>query len=355
MAKLNFTLVFLLVFFCITANVLILFVTDWARELKYWEAKFEAEVEELASRALMLSDVRPPLNSKTTIVKHDAIRNEVEHPYSFKVISKSPGCESVYPTKGNVFLLILVACRPKEIKDRILIRKTWGKVKVHKNKPILVKFLIALPSNILERSLVEDEIAEYGDIIQGDFIDSYKNMTLKVLMGLKWAGLKCPNATYVMNLDSDMFVNVYNLVTLLETSPRERFAIGHLIENAKPFRKKDAKWHTPVEMYPDQYYPPYLNGPAYVMSGDLPGLIFNASSQVTYLPWDDVFVGIVMKKIGIEPLSGKHFEDYPKLDNTSAILNAIKGGIATHVAHQNEPNPTLSEIWKNVSKSIFIN
>ncbi len=345
MATMTFRFVATVVVFCITANVLVLFLTDWARELNYWEERFEIDVKDLSSRDTMVNGVIPELKSLHS--------DQIKHPDSFKITTKSRGCKSVYPPKGNVFLLILVACRPKEIKDRILIRKTWGKVKVHMDKPILVRFLIALPKKVLERSLIEDEIAEYGDIIQGDFEDSYKNMTLKVLMGLKWAGLECPDATFVMNLDSDMFVNVYNLVTLLENCPRKNFALGHLIKNAKPFREKEKKWHTPVEMYPDSTYPPYLNGPAYVMSGDLPGLLFNESLNVRYLPWDDVFIGIVMKRIGIEPMSGVHFEDYPKLNVTSEVFNAIRKGIATHVSHQNKPNPVLSDIWKNISKSIF--
>ncbi|XP_033639063.1 beta-1,3-galactosyltransferase 5-like [Asterias rubens] len=278
--------------------------------------------------------------------------DEVINPYPFKLVRSPTECRIVSPPYGNVFLVVLVACRHKEVKDRSLIRRTWGKVKVHKGKSILVRFLVGLPHTLNEENVIQKETAEYGDIIQGDFFDSYKNMTLKVLLGLKWAGLKCPNATYVMNLDSDMFVNVYNLVTLLETSPRVRFAKGVLKASTRPIRKRYSKWYTPVEMYPEPSYPPYLNGPAYVMSGDLPARIFNESVHVRYIPWDDVFIGLVMKRINVTPLAGNHFEDYPNLKHTSEVFNTISNGIATYIRHQRKEEPVFVDIWNNISRSV---
>ena len=202
--------------------------------------------------------------------------------------------------------------------------------------------------------LIQNESVKYGDIIQENFIDSYRNMTHKVLMGLKWAGQMCPNATYVMNLDSDMFVNVYNLVASLEDAPRRHFAVGHLKVNTSPLRNRRSKWHTPLEMYPESTYPPYLNGPAYVMSGDLPGRIFNESAHVRYIPWDDVFIGLVMKKVGVRPVRGVHYENYPNLKDDISIFQTVSKGIATHVGHNRKSNRRLVEIWNTISNNTLV-
>ena len=397
LTKSEFVYLFTLLLAFVVSNFVIISLTDCSSELGEMESLFGMEFKELENvktgrerpRNLFIKsstfDVQPKLDLKglqndsvkrnkedkgehkippqrplvtERLIKKDTnehgplYSDEVINPYPFKLVRSPTECRIVSPPYGNVFLVVLVACRHKEVDDRSLIRRTWGKVKVHEGKSILVRFLVGLPHTLNEENVIQKETAEYGDIIQGDFFDSYKNMTLKVLLGLKWAGLKCPNATYVMNLDSDMFVNVYNLVTLLTDSPRVEFAKGNLKPFSRPLRHRHSKWYTPVDMYPEPSYPPYLNGPAYVMSGDLPVRIFNESVHVRYIPWDDVFIGLVMKKIKVSPVRGRHFEDKANLKRPQAVLGAIRRGIATHVGHQVTSNPVLVEMWKNISANI---
>ncbi|XP_038052818.1 N-acetyllactosaminide beta-1,3-N-acetylglucosaminyltransferase 2-like [Patiria miniata] len=280
--------------------------------------------------------------------------DRVINPHPFTFINNSGNCSQHAPD-GKVFLLILVACRPEEVRDRRWIRDTWGSVKAYRDKVLITRFLVGqAPRKIYTRKIIWEESALYGDIIQENFADSYHNMTHKVLMGLKWAGQMCPRATYVMNLDSDMFVNVFRLVRLLETTPRRNFAIGRLKGPTLPQRirrkKISTKWFTPVEMYPESTFPPYLNGPAYVMSGDLPGRIFSESAHVRYLPWDDVYIGMVMKKLGVRMVYGDHFEEYPVRWNGVDVLNSILNGIASYVGHQRAYNFVLRDIWGTVMK-----
>jgi Galactosyltransferase len=47
-----------------------------------------------------------------------------------------------------------------------------------------------LPANV--DSLLTSESAQYSDIVREDFLDSYENLTLKTLGGLKWAAIFCP-------------------------------------------------------------------------------------------------------------------------------------------------------------------
>ncbi|XP_022094215.1 beta-1,3-galactosyltransferase 1-like [Acanthaster planci] len=276
----------------------------------------------------------------------------VINPHPFHFINNSGNC-SQYVPGGEVFLLILVACRPEEERDRRWIRDTWGSIKAYKGKTLLTRFLVARsPKKIYTRKLIWEESVLYGDIIQENFADTYRNMTHKVLMGLKWAAQMCPRATYVMKLDSDMFVNVFRLVDLLEASPRSNFAIGHLKGPTLPQRTRTrrviSKWYTPIEMYPESTFPPYLNGPAYVMSGDLPGRIFNQSVHARYLPWDDVYIGIVMTRLGVQMKYGHHFEDYPIGWNGVAVLKSILNGIASYVGHQRAFNFVLRDIWLQI-------
>ena len=54
---------------------------------------------------------------------------------------------------------------------------------------MLVLFLVGKPPQSI--SVAEDHLADevkvYKDLIQGDFIDTYDNLTFKTIMGMRWA------------------------------------------------------------------------------------------------------------------------------------------------------------------------
>ena len=63
---------------------------------------------------------------------------------------------------------------------------------------------------------IAEEARTYGDVIQEDFVDSYMNLTLKSVMGLRWAHHHCPELDFFMKTDDDVFVNVPHLLGYLE-------------------------------------------------------------------------------------------------------------------------------------------
>lgn len=82
-------------------------------------------------------------------------------------------------------LLIVVHSAPGHIDKRIAMRETWGQ----KNPQIVLLFLIGY-SEIYKLQL-EAENDKYADLIQGNFIDAYRNMTYKHVMALKWTVYHC--------------------------------------------------------------------------------------------------------------------------------------------------------------------
>jgi hypothetical protein len=40
------------------------------------------------------------------------------------------------------------------------------------------------------------------------FQDTYHNLTLKTVMGLKWTSIFCPQVKFVLKTDDDIYVNV---------------------------------------------------------------------------------------------------------------------------------------------------
>lgn len=62
---------------------------------------------------------------------------------------------------------------------------------------------------------LESENDRYHDILQGSFKDTYRNMTYKHIMALKWVLYYCPEVRYVLKSDDDTFVNTPVLMRTL--------------------------------------------------------------------------------------------------------------------------------------------
>lgn len=68
---------------------------------------------------------------------------------------------------------------------RYAIRNTWGSIKVIRNWHLHLIFLLGVdPESSTEfEAQLSNENQEHGDMIMGNFIDSYNNLTYKHLLG----------------------------------------------------------------------------------------------------------------------------------------------------------------------------
>ena len=68
--------------------------------------------------------------------------------------------------------------------------------------------------SILDKSVqrsLENESRRYCDLVQGDFVDSYHNLSYKGIMGNLWVAEFCAQADFVVKTDDDMFVDLYQV------------------------------------------------------------------------------------------------------------------------------------------------
>ncbi|XP_068099348.1 beta-1,3-galactosyltransferase 2-like [Hyperolius riggenbachi] len=237
-----------------------------------------------------------------------------EHQRTFHVyeylINEPDKCKDDAP-----FLVLLVTVERQQKEARQAIRQTWGKENVPPGIKVLRLFFIgkdAQWSNDSQMSLVE-ESHEYHDIIQQDYLDVYRNLTEKVLMGLYWVATYCKSAIYVMKTDSDMFVNTEYLIHSIlkpDQPPRLNYFTGYLMVNEGPNRNKDSKWYASPEEYPENQYPLYCSGTGYVFSSDLACKIAEISPTVRWFYLEDVYIGLCLKKLGLEPVASPNRGDF---------------------------------------------
>lgn len=205
--------------------------------------------------------------------------------------------------KDNQFLVILVSSSPSNVKARQAIRITWGSQKSWWGKQVLTLFLLGKGTEEEDATAlsVEDESILYGDIIQQDFLDSYKNLTLKTVMAFRWVTEICSSAHYVMKSDDDVFINTGNLVKfLLKANASENFMTGYpLIENY-PHRGFHWKTYISYDEYPFNVYPPYCSGFSYILDVRLAHKVYEMMSHVKVLKHEDVYVGICLGILGVK-------------------------------------------------------
>ncbi|XP_076308691.1 beta-1,3-galactosyltransferase 5-like [Tachypleus tridentatus] len=219
---------------------------------------------------------------------------------NFSFLINNKRCDSI----SELFMVVFVHSAPKHYHNRQTIRQTWGQETNIVNDPFRVVFLIGQVQDQTVQLALEEENHIHQDIIQGNFIDSYRNLTYKYVMGLKWVTYYCRHVKYVFKADDDIFVNIFQLVKYLKdtfgTTPTGGLVLCYLIEKPSVKRSQRSKWHVSFTEYPWKYYPPYCSGWAVVMSPDVIFGLYIQSSRVPYFWVDDVHVsGTLVKKLGV--------------------------------------------------------
>ena len=72
-------------------------------------------------------------------------------------------------------------------------------------------FLLGKSTSLAAQVHIERENDEFNDIVQGNFEDSYRNLSYKSIMANTWVSLFCQQAEFVLKADDDMFVDMYEL------------------------------------------------------------------------------------------------------------------------------------------------
>ncbi|XP_029999789.1 beta-1,3-galactosyltransferase 2 [Sphaeramia orbicularis] len=257
-------------------------------------------VKFLAASAVLVLSLQILVYELSTDLPTPVLLSEEDYrvlsPQTYKYILNQPAaCKHRTP-----FLVFMVPVAPQQVEARQAVRKTWGAP----GAETLTLFFMGVPeeqgSGVQEQ--LEAESGRHADIIQMDFVDSYPNLTIKTMMMMNWLATHCPNASYAMKVDSDIFVNIFYLMQRLRGSPRWGYITGSVIRNGKVRRDSSSKWFVSKQMYPKDRYPTYMSGAGYVFSSDLAWRISWASRYVKMIPLEDVYVGLCLQVLDVRPV-----------------------------------------------------
>ncbi|XP_035223595.1 beta-1,3-galactosyltransferase 5-like [Stegodyphus dumicola] len=210
------------------------------------------------------------------------------------------------------FLLVLVASAPENFERRDAIRKAWVYSLTNKEWTSELKtkilFLVGFSPSKFLNILLKNENEQSGDILLGEYLDTYRNLTTKVKHGLTWALHHC-QPTYLLKTDDDCFVNLPLLIDFLwKYNPvRKNLYAGRVRWYVPVIRDPNSRWYVSSIEYRRPRYAPYVNGAGYIFSLDVLKKFVAAADTVLPFPNEDAYVGTVLNVAGVRPTYSARF------------------------------------------------
>ncbi|ESP02010.1 hypothetical protein LOTGIDRAFT_111274 [Lottia gigantea] len=207
----------------------------------------------------------------------------------------------------TVNILVYVHSAQDNLRKRLAIRKTWGSSDDLNKYKAKIVFVSGMSNNAAISDNLNMENKRYGDILQANFHDTYKNLTMKAKSAITWISKYCKNITYVLKTDDDTFVHLERLqkyIVTLETNsrPLTDLLACNIFKNQFLFRNTKSKYYISKEEYPWVKWPPFCPGMAYLMSFDLVHKlnegVRNPTKNQPFVSLDDVYItGVVFKNL----------------------------------------------------------
>ncbi|KAJ9172127.1 hypothetical protein P3X46_015406 [Hevea brasiliensis] len=208
---------------------------------------------------------------------------------------------------GQVELFIGILSAGNHFAERMAVRKTWMQHKLIRSSKVAARFFVALNGGKEINAQLKKEADFFGDIVIVPYMDNYDLVVLKTVAICEY-GVHNMAAKYIMKCDDDTFVRVEAMIQEAKKVPRDgSLYIGNINYYHKVFRS--GKWAVTYEEWPAEEYPPYANGPGYIISSDIAQFVVAEfqSHQLRLFKMEDVSMGIWVEKFnGSKPVEYVH-------------------------------------------------
>lgn len=159
-------------------------------------------------------------------------------------------------------------------------------------------FFVGLASSPQLQANISRESLAHHDIIQINFVDSYRNLTLKTLSMLHWSLTYCPTAEWILKSDEDVFMNPFAVNRYIMDNRNYNFIckVFYKAPVCREKRKCASKWVVTRDEYQNDTYPKYCLGSAYVVSSSMAAKLYAAANKTHPLSIEDAYyTGIIAK------------------------------------------------------------
>ena len=283
--------------------------------------------------------VRPRILRKTET--RDILNPSVHNHRSLKFMTDKDSVCLEFKKNIELQLLFIITTKYEHVTRRATLRRTWLSYTRNNTSSLRYVFILGKTNNATLARYVQRESRLFNDIIVGDFVDSYYNLTLKTIYGFKWAVQNCAQVKFVMKTDDDVYVNVPALLDKLRRVTGSS-TMGRLWVGIKPHRNATHKWYLSYEDYANETLPDYHDGLGYALSIKLVEHILQVYPEVKYIPLEDVYVGLCLNRTGYSYRTDTFYKFIRHDLPLPVCLYKYSNVIAVHGV----PDVLMEAIWK---------
>ncbi|XP_075732755.1 uncharacterized protein LOC142775297 [Rhipicephalus microplus] len=257
-------------------------LTNWRCFIPYWvwhpcDYRNFSSTHEWDLKQLLIAwqsvhyadDICPPANESLLPCSYARVprKNTFLEPWQCDQthIVVGPGRFRALPQLRYQDFLAIVCSAVDHLKQRAVVRDTWARNAASRRSGVffLSGFADSTPSGVTVQQRVANDIARYGDIIQADFRNTYRHLTLKSVFLLK------------------------------------PFQISNMRRKRSAKRSLGHKNYLPLSVFSKDDLLLYGSGTAYVMSPDAVRPMFTEALLIPFLHVEDIFItGFVAEKVG---------------------------------------------------------
>ncbi|XP_022639275.1 hydroxyproline O-galactosyltransferase GALT6-like isoform X2 [Vigna radiata var. radiata] len=192
----------------------------------------------------------------------------------------------------GVELFIGILSAGNHFAERMAVRKSWMQHNSIQSSKVVARFFVALHPRKEINVELKKEAEYFGDIVIVPYVDNYDLVVLKTVAICEY-GVRTVSADYIMKGDDDTFIKVDDVMTRVRNVPYSMsFYIGNINYRHRPMRH--GKWAVTYEEWPEEEYPPYANGPGYILSSDIASYIVSEFEvhKLRLFKMEDVSMGM---------------------------------------------------------------
>ena len=218
---------------------------------------------------------------------------------NFSTLHEPRGLCRVWPGEIDEHLevVFMILSGAEDYQGRSRLRKSWVSVTfANQDARFRHVFVLGAASSTEIQQKIQEEQLHHGDILQKNSPEGYHNIIIKTLEGLEWVLQQCSRARYVMKLDSDSFVNINILTSLISNITMDSVLFGYCRSDDPPMRDPKHRHFLSVKSYSPAVCPPYCYGGGYVLSMNTVAEVLRLAPDVPQISVEDVFVGWCLRE-----------------------------------------------------------
>nr|GMC50643.1 hydroxyproline O-galactosyltransferase GALT6-like [Ipomoea batatas] len=239
-----------------------------------------------------------------------------------------------------VELFIGVLSTGNHFAERMAIRKSWMQHRLIKSSNVVARFFVALHARKEVNVELKKEAEFFGDIVIVPYMDSYNLVVVKTVAISEYA-VHIAFAKAIMKCDDDTFVRLDAVLNEVNKVPDSMsFYIGNINYYHRPLRS--GKWAVAYEEWPEEVYPPYANGPGYMISSDIAHFIVSKFKRhkLKLFKMEDVSMGMWVES----------FNSTKPVEYVHSLKFCQSGCIQDYyTAHYQSPRQIMC-LWNNLQK-----